>query len=44
MSDYDTHILLWSEQQATLLLRLSGGEAVNPHDDRTPRKRRRSAA
>jgi hypothetical protein len=44
MSDYDTDTLLWSEQQATLLRRLSGGEAVNARDDRTPRKRRRSAA
>lgn len=29
MSDYDTDILLWSEQQAALLRRLAAGERVN---------------
>lgn len=29
MSDYDTDILIWSERQATLLRRLSNGEAVD---------------
>lgn len=33
MSDYDADILLWSEQQAALLRRLSSGEAVNAEID-----------
>jgi hypothetical protein len=33
MSDYDTDILEWSERQAGLLRRLSGGEAVNAEID-----------
>jgi hypothetical protein len=33
MSDYDTDILEWSERQAALLRRLSGGEAVNAEID-----------
>jgi len=33
MSEYDTDILTWSEQQADLLRRLSNGEAVNTEID-----------
>jgi len=33
MSDYDTDIILWSEQQAALLRRMGAGERVNDQVD-----------